>query len=111
MNRREVEETKYPKGTKIRLIHMEDPNPISDGTLLTVDFVDDAGQIHVVESGVALIPSVDELAYVCSTCGTQFTYPPATSRLNGKPICRKCSAEEALDAAGITNQAEILGMI
>lgn len=39
---------KYPKGTKIRCIYMDDPyHPVPPGTIGTVDFVDDAGTIHV----------------------------------------------------------------
>ena len=30
-----------------------------DGKVVTVSFVDDKGQIHVEESGLALIPGVD----------------------------------------------------
>ena len=37
----------YPKGTKIKLINMKDDYPIPFGTKGTVDFIDDAGQIHV----------------------------------------------------------------
>lgn len=37
----------YPKGTRIRCIHMDDSmHPIEDGTIGTVDHIDDAGQIH-----------------------------------------------------------------
>lgn len=42
------------------LDHMaDDPHPIPDGTVLTVDFIDGIGQIHVKESGLAVIPDVD----------------------------------------------------
>ena len=30
------------------------------GKIVTVSFIDDAGQIHLVKSGLALIPGVDE---------------------------------------------------
>ena len=30
------------------------------GKIVTVSFIDDAGQIHLEESGLALIPGVDE---------------------------------------------------
>ena len=33
---------------------------LMSGRIVTVDFIDDAGQIHLEESGLALIPSVDE---------------------------------------------------
>lgn len=53
------------KGDKIRIIRMDDNNGIDfqarslDGKVVTVSFVDDIGQIHVEESGLALIPGVD----------------------------------------------------
>ena len=37
----------YPKGTKIKLINMKDKFAPPSGTIGTVDFVDDIGQIHV----------------------------------------------------------------
>lgn len=53
------------KGDKIRIIRMDDKNGTDfqarslDGKIVTVSFVDDIGQIHVEESGLALIPGVD----------------------------------------------------
>lgn len=53
----------YTHGTRIKLIQMDDPySPISEGEEGTVDFVDDAGQIHMKwDCGrtLALIPDVD----------------------------------------------------
>lgn len=52
----------YPAGTRIELISMEDPQAIEPGTKGTVDFVDDAGQIHMKwDNGrtLALIPEED----------------------------------------------------
>ena len=37
----------YPPGTRILLEHMEDKFAVPDGTRGTVDYVDDAGQIHM----------------------------------------------------------------
>ena len=57
----------YPKGTRIRMIYMEDPRPIESGTLGTVDHVDDSGTIHVNwDNGrsLGLIPNEDEFAIV-----------------------------------------------
>ena len=54
------------KGDKIRIIRMDDCNgkdlPAREmsGKLVTVDFIDGAGQIHLEESGLALIPGLDE---------------------------------------------------
>lgn len=53
------------KGDKIRIIRMDDKNGTDfqarslDGKIVTVSFVDDIGQIHVEESGLALIPGFD----------------------------------------------------
>ena len=99
---------RYPHGTRIYAIPKDDY--LTEGEF-TVDFVDDVGQLHIKESGIALIPSVDEISYVCTTCGEKFSYPPAQSRIDGKNVCRKCSASEALAAAGIKEQDEILNMI
>lgn len=39
---------KYPKGTKIKSISMDDPyHPVPTGTIGIVDYVDDAGTIHM----------------------------------------------------------------
>ena len=54
---------RYPAGTKIRLNHMDDPYaPIPDGTIGEVQYVDDAGNIHMVwENGrtLSLIEGAD----------------------------------------------------
>ena len=54
----------YAKGMRLRLIKMGcDPYPVPDGTKGTVDFVDDAGQIHMRwdnGSSLALIVGEDE---------------------------------------------------
>lgn len=54
----------YPKGTKVRLIRMDDPyRKIPSGTIGTIDFVDDVGNIHTHWEGygsLSLIPNVDE---------------------------------------------------
>ena len=52
----------YPSGTRIKLIRMADDYGVENGTLGTVDFVDDAGQIQMSwDNGrtLALIPSED----------------------------------------------------
>ena len=53
-------------GDKIKIVHMDDSNGKDlqarkmDGKVVTVKFIDDMGQIHLEESGLALIPGVDE---------------------------------------------------
>lgn len=54
----------YPAGTKVRVIRLDDPyRDIPKGTLGTVQFVDDAGNIHVsweCGSSLSLIYGEDE---------------------------------------------------
>ena len=58
----------YPQGTRIELIHMDDPYaPVPSGTKGTVEFVDDMGQIAMIwDNGrtLALIPEVDEFEII-----------------------------------------------
>lgn len=42
---------------------------------------------------------------VCTRCGKEFDYPPANSRSDNKsPVCRVCSAAEALEAVGASEE-------
>lgn len=53
----------YEPGIKVRLIHMEDEPQMVEGLEGTIDYVDDALQIHVNwenGSSLALIPEVDK---------------------------------------------------
>ena len=53
----------YPKGTRLKLIAMEDPQGVPEGTVGEVELVDDIGQIHVNwenGSSLALIPEADK---------------------------------------------------
>ena len=56
-----------PKGARLKLISMEDPQGVPEGTVGEVELVDDIGQIHVrweTGSGLALIPEVDRFQKV-----------------------------------------------
>ena len=59
---------RYPAGTKIRLNHMDDPYaPIPDGTVGEVQYVDDAGNIHMIwQNGraLSLIEGVDDFTII-----------------------------------------------
>ncbi len=64
LSRQEVAQLKeqYPKGTRIELDNMEDTWAVPAGTKGTVDYVDDAGHIHMFwDNGrsLALIAGVD----------------------------------------------------
>lgn len=58
------------RGDKIRVLQMEDHSGIDtqatrmNGNTYTVDFIDDAGQIHLQESGLAIIPKVDKYVVI-----------------------------------------------
>jgi len=59
---RRLQRVNYTEGTRILLLHMEDPWPVPDNTRGTVDHVDDAGQIHCrFDDGryLAVVPGVD----------------------------------------------------
>ena len=63
MNQIDYIKKKYPIGTRIKLVSMEDNYPISSNTKGTVDFIDDEGQIHMKwdnGSTLALIYGVDK---------------------------------------------------
>lgn len=73
MSRQQVERIKqqYPMGTRIELIHMDDPYaPIESGTKGTVECVDDAGNIHLLwDNGrtLALVPGEDQFKIIKGT--------------------------------------------
>ena len=54
----------YPPGTRIKLIEMDDPYaPVPSGTRGTVNFVDDAGTVHMKwDNGrtLGIVPNVDD---------------------------------------------------
>ena len=61
---------KYPPGTRLQLSCMEDEMAVPPGSMGTVDFIDDAGQIQVHwDCGrcLALIPGVDSFSRLPST--------------------------------------------
>ncbi|ACB54138.1 hypothetical protein cce_4790 [Crocosphaera subtropica ATCC 51142] len=59
---------KFPNGTRIELIALEDPyTKLKTGDTGTVDFVDDTGQIHMkwdTGSNLALIPGEDSFKII-----------------------------------------------
>ena len=75
----------YPPGTRIRLNSMDDPyHPILPGTEGEVDFVDDAGQLHMKwDNGrsLALIPGEDSFTVLPPKLTTLKLYMPLTADL------------------------------
>ena len=76
MSRKQVEEIRqrYPEGTRVRLIRMDDPyREMPEGCEGTVDHVDDIGTIHVTwDIGIRLgvVPGVDEISRVAEVKDT-----------------------------------------
>ena len=70
MNNNDQSAPDMKKGNKIRIIRMDDSNGkdhqarMMAGREVTVKFVDDLGQIHLEESGLALIPGIDEYVFL-----------------------------------------------
>lgn len=71
---------KYPEGTIIKLLKMDDPTPVPSGTYGIVTAVDGVGQIHCdylnYRSSLAIVPSKDKfrkvpairIIYPCECC-------------------------------------------
>ena len=60
---------RYPKGTRVELLHMSDPynRSLHVGSLGTVDFVDDIGTVFVnwdCGSGLGIVIGVDEVRII-----------------------------------------------
>lgn len=59
---------RYPAGTRIRLNHMDDPfAPVPDGTVGEVQYIDDAGNIHMIwQNGrtLSLIEGADSFTII-----------------------------------------------
>lgn len=68
MNKAEYYKKTYPVGTRIRLLHMDDPySPVPDGTTGTVTFVDDMGTLHMKwDNGrsLGICPDVDSFEVI-----------------------------------------------
>ena len=102
----------YPHGATVELLEMNDPyREMPAGLRGVVDLIDDAGDIHVNwqnGSSLAAIPGVDRIrrVRVYPRCGEEYSAVPATSRVGLGEICPACGVREALDAAGLADQAE-----
>jgi len=62
---KEIAQTRlnFPPDTRIELVHMDDNWAVPSGTRGTVDYVDDAGQIHMKwDNGrtLAIVPQMDK---------------------------------------------------
>ena len=68
MNKAEYYKKAYPVGTRIRLLHMDDPYaPIESGMTGTVAYVDDMGTLHMKwDNGrsLGICPDVDSFEII-----------------------------------------------
>ena len=114
INRETIERLRkeYPQGATVELLEMNDPfREMPSGLRGVVDLVDDAGGIHINwqnGSGLAAIPEVDRIRRirVCPRCGEEYCAVPAISRAGLGEICPACGVKEAMEAAGLSDQAE-----
>ena len=103
---------RYPAGTAVELIRMEDVSAPPAGTLGKVIAVDDIGTVHIAwqnGSSLGCVPGVDSLRKlpICPSCGKPYVGHPALSRKdNQTSICPDCGIREALEAAGLGDQQE-----
>ncbi len=81
-NEAELMRKKYSPGTRMKLIAMNDPyDPVPPGTEGTLDFIDDACQMHMKwDNGrtLALIPGEDRFSIVLPPLQTLRLYMPLT---------------------------------
>ena len=103
---------RYPAGTAVELIRMEDVSAPPAGTLGKVIAVDDLGTVHIAwqnGSSLSCVPGVDSFRKlpICPSCGKPYVGHPALSRKdNQTSICPDCGIREALEAAGLGDQQE-----
>lgn len=86
----------FTPGIRIKLQSMRDPYAVPDGTLGTVDFVDDAGQIQMKwdnGSSLALIYGEDLFEIIPDNCGTKFVIKGV---LKDKTVYYKNTSNELL---------------
>lgn len=103
---------KYPTGTRVELLKMDDPQAPPIGTKGTVLRVDDTGSLMMswdngsglnVIYGEDVVKKIDER--VCPNCGKIYKGRPALSRKDNKTsICPDCGTLEALDAVGVSEK-------
>nr|WP_083628014.1 DUF4314 domain-containing protein [Hornefia porci] len=96
---------RYPAGSRIELVKMDDMQAPPAGTLGTVTGVDDIGSIMVRwdnGSSLSVCYGEDIVRRVCPVCGGSLTCHPALSRRDNKTeICPDCGTREALAAIGV----------
>ncbi|WP_296882201.1 DUF4314 domain-containing protein [uncultured Methanobrevibacter sp.] len=116
-SKEEVQEIreKYPEGTIIKIIKMDDPTPVPPGTLGVVESIDDIGNIHCnflnYNSSLAVVPCKDEFIVVSKNELFQAIYELLTKNLKYRRYAtpeRMCkSADDALKQAILNEQRRL----
>lgn len=89
MNKKEELMIKYLPGLRLRMIKMEDKQPVPPGTVGTVKYVDDAGSIHMNwdnGSGLAIVPEVDDFEIVDDEINSNYEFEYKDYGSNGTII-------------------------
>ena len=108
---------RYPEGTRVELVQMDDAQAPPVGTCGTVTGVDDTGSILVDwdnGSGLNVIYGEDVVRKICPACGGPLTAHPALYRRDNKTaICPDCGIREALADFGMdeAKQEEIIALV
>ena len=108
---------RYPAGTRVELVQMDDVQAPPVGTCGTVTGVDDTGSILVDwdnGSGLNVIYGEDVVRKICPSCGGPLTAHPALSRRDNKTqVCPDCGIREALSDFGMDEeeQEEIISLV
>ena len=95
---------KYPIGSRVKLLKMDDVQAPPIGTKGTVVGVDDIGSILVNwdnGSRLNVVYGEDrvEILRTCPKCGKEYEGYPALSRVDNKTeVCPECGTKEALEA-------------
>ena len=106
---------KYPKGTIIKIIKMDDPTPVPPGTLGVVESIDDIGNIHCnflnYNSSLAIVPCKDEFIVIPKKEVFQRVHEVLTKQIKykayGSPARMGKSANDAIKQAILNEQRRL----
>ena len=96
---------RFPAGSEVELVRMDDAQAPQPGTRGKVMFIDDAGTIHIewdTGSTLGAVYGVDEILPVCPICQNTYSAHPAVSRKDNKTlICPDCGLRQGMCEYGI----------
>ena len=96
---------RFPAGSEVELVRMDDPQAPLPGTRGKVMFVDDVGTVHVnwdTGSTLGAVYEEDEILPVCPICQKAYSRHPAVSRRDSRThICPDCGLRQGMCESGI----------